>query len=259
MPSSDNHTTFRALLNVKATNSLASHFPLFLMGGVRWVGKPCVNPVASFWQHTKGCTCNNYRCTYSQCMPRAHLHDLWTNMCGLLLVCVARAFGTVSHACATNELWEGRQSVPIMKEFENVSMFLSCTERKDMVVSQDNETASTTTVVRAINLRKCTQLFFKHILIAFLSGTDVCAQTTPSIAFLKQDGSQSHTSPTENTHCKISSVALRRSAIIVFNGCRSCALHKNLNLLISLGNAILCTLCPRWQAVATETAFKMIW
>ena len=46
-----------------------------------------------------------------------------------------------------------------MKEFENVSMFLSCTERKDMVVSQDNETASTTTVVRAINLRKCTQLF----------------------------------------------------------------------------------------------------
>ena len=33
------------------------------------------------------------------------------------------------------------------------------------------------------------------------------------IAFLKRDGSQSHTPPTENTHCKISSLALRRSAI----------------------------------------------
>jgi len=34
-------------------------------------------------------------------MHHVHLHDLWTNMCGLLLVGVARAFGTVSHACAT--------------------------------------------------------------------------------------------------------------------------------------------------------------
>ena len=41
------------------------------------------------------------RCTYSQCMPCTHLHDLWTNMCGLLLVGVARALGTVGHACAT--------------------------------------------------------------------------------------------------------------------------------------------------------------
>ena len=41
------------------------------------------------------------RCTYSQCMPRMHLDDLWTNMCGLLLVGVAHAFGTVGHACAT--------------------------------------------------------------------------------------------------------------------------------------------------------------
>ena len=39
------------------------------------------------------------RCTYSQCMPCAHLRDLWTNTCGL--VGVARAFGLVSHACAT--------------------------------------------------------------------------------------------------------------------------------------------------------------
>jgi len=35
---------------------------------------------------------------YSQCMPRAHLHDLWTNTCGL--VGVAHAFGLVGHACA---------------------------------------------------------------------------------------------------------------------------------------------------------------
>ena len=39
------------------------------------------------------------RCTYSQCMPHVHLHDLWTNMCGL--VGVACAFGMVGHACAT--------------------------------------------------------------------------------------------------------------------------------------------------------------
>ena len=55
----------------------------------------------------------------------------------------------------------------------------------------------------------------QDILIAFLSGTDVCAQATPLITFLerdkflKQDGSQSHTPPTEYTHCKISSLALR--------------------------------------------------
>jgi len=33
------------------------------------------------------------------------------------------------------------------------------------------------------------------------------------IAFLKQNGSQVHTPPTENTHCKISSLTLRCSAI----------------------------------------------
>ena len=46
---------------------------------------------------------NYTRCTYSQCMPRAHLYDLWTNTCGL--VGVAHAFeigsGTVGYACAT--------------------------------------------------------------------------------------------------------------------------------------------------------------
>ena len=39
------------------------------------------------------------RCMYSQCIPRAHLHDLWTNTCGL--VGMTHAFGTVGHACAT--------------------------------------------------------------------------------------------------------------------------------------------------------------
>ena len=43
--------------------------------------------------------------------------------------------------------------------------------------------------------------------MAFLSGMDVCTQATPTIAFLKQDGSQSHTLPTENTR-KISSLTL---------------------------------------------------
>ena len=33
---------------------------------------------------------NYTRCKYSQCMPRAHLYDLWTNTCGL--VGVVRAF-----------------------------------------------------------------------------------------------------------------------------------------------------------------------
>ena len=49
---------------------------------------------------------------------------------------------------------------------------------------RDNETASAATVLRTINLRKCT--FCKQdVLIAFLNGTDVCAQATPLIAFLK--------------------------------------------------------------------------
>ena len=44
-----------------------------------------------------------------------HLHNLWTNTCGL--VGVAHAFGLVGHACTTNEVWkvwEGRQRVRIM-------------------------------------------------------------------------------------------------------------------------------------------------
>ena len=36
--------------------------------------------------------------------PRTHFQDLWTNTCGL--VGVARAFGTVGHACMCNEVWK---------------------------------------------------------------------------------------------------------------------------------------------------------
>ena len=35
-------------------------------------------------------------------MPHTHLHNLRTNTCGL--VGVARAFGLVGHACATNKV-----------------------------------------------------------------------------------------------------------------------------------------------------------
>ena len=46
--------------------------------------------------------------TYSQCVPRTHLNDLWSNTCGLLLVGVAHALGTVDHV---QQVWEGWQSV----------------------------------------------------------------------------------------------------------------------------------------------------
>ena len=42
-----------------------------------------------------------------------------------------------------------------------------------------------------------------------------CIPEAWQIAFLKRDGSQSHTPPTENMHCKISSLTLRHSAIII--------------------------------------------
>ena len=80
------------------------------------------------------------RCTYSQCMSRMHLHDLWTNV----WITVSRR-GTCfwdGQSCMRNEVWkvrEGRHSVCItLKEFENVSTFSNLTQREDMVVSQDN-------------------------------------------------------------------------------------------------------------------------
>ena len=79
---------------------------------------------------------------------------------------------------------------------------------------RNNETASAAIALGTINLCKCTQTFVNRIfLIAFLNGTNVCAQATPLLAFLKWDRSQGHIPPTENTHCKISSLTLRCSAI----------------------------------------------
>jgi len=67
----------------------------------------------------------------------------------------------------------------------------------------NNETASVAAVLETINLRECTQLFVNRtFLITFLNGTDVCAQATPVIEFLKHDGSWGHTPPIENMLCK---------------------------------------------------------
>ena len=63
----------------------------------------------------------------------------------------------------------------------------------------DNKTASTATALWTINLHKCTQLLKQS---AFLSGTDVCTQSTPH---------QSRTA--YSIRCKISSLVLRHSAI----------------------------------------------
>ena len=72
----------------------------------------------------------------------------------------------------------------------------------------NNETASATTVLRTINLCKCTQLF--GILVAFLKRDKLHSwsvrNSIPEVWH--------YTPPTKNTHYKISSLALRRSAII---------------------------------------------
>ena len=67
---------------------------------------------------------------------------------------------------------------------------------------RDNETANTATPLR--NLRKCIQLFG-----AFLSVTNCIPKAWH------------HTPPTENTHCKISSLMLRRLAIIYIVGSKT--------------------------------------
>ena len=81
----------------------------------------------------------------------------------------------------------------------------------------NNETASTATALDTINLHKCTHIFVNRIFNCILNGTDVCAQATPLIAFLSVTNCSPeawhHIPPTENTHCKISSLALWRSAI----------------------------------------------
>ena len=61
--------------------------------------------------------------------------------------------------------------------------------------------------------------------IAFLSVTNSIPIAWP-IAFLKQDGSQGHTPPTKNPHCKITSLALSHLAIIW----HSCTFFTSLSL-----------------------------
>ena len=55
---------------------------------------------------------------------------------------MARAFGTVSHACATKyEKCEKEAKAYVrnmLKEFEDVSVVSNFTKREDMVVSQDD-------------------------------------------------------------------------------------------------------------------------
>ena len=70
-----------------------------------------------------------------------HLHDLWTNMCGL--GGVACAFGwSVMHVQQMKCEKEGKASVCITwKSLRMTSAFLNCTEREDMVVYQDDPRA----------------------------------------------------------------------------------------------------------------------
>ena len=52
---------------------------------------------------------------------------------------MARAFGLVGHACATNESVKSvRRQAKCMHYVENASAFSNRTERKDMVVYQDD-------------------------------------------------------------------------------------------------------------------------
>ena len=52
----------------------------------------------------------------------------------------------------------------------------------------NNEASRPTTALGTINLRKVyTNLFKQDLLIAFPNGTDVCAQATPLMAFLKRE------------------------------------------------------------------------
>ena len=86
---------------------------------------------------------------------------------------------------------------------------------------RDNETASTASSLRTINLRKFTQTGYFNCIpkqdgCLRTSHTFNCIPEAWQIAFLKPDGSQSHTPPTENMHCKISSLALRRSGTMKY-------------------------------------------
>ena len=79
------------------------------------------------------------RCVYSQCMPCAYVNDLWTDMCTLLLVGVACAFGTVSHVQQNvrrmakhtlKRVWGSEQG------FEHLN------KREETIISQDGHELS---------------------------------------------------------------------------------------------------------------------
>ena len=82
----------------------------------------------------------------------------------------------------------------------------------------DNETASAATVLRTLNLHTVYTFCKQDVLITFINETDVCTQATSLIAFVSMTNcipeAWHHTPPTEKTHCKISSLVPRHSAII---------------------------------------------
>ena len=66
--------------------------------------------VQHFWAHWT-------KCTYLPCMPHVHLHDLWTNMCGL--VGVTCAFGLVG-PYMYNKVWKVRRKAKCTHYIERV-------------------------------------------------------------------------------------------------------------------------------------------
>jgi len=75
-------------------------------------------------------------------MPRVHISTTFepTRVDYRELVGMGCAFGTVSHACATKcEKCEVDKAYVLhSKSFEDVSVVSNCTEREDMVVSQED-------------------------------------------------------------------------------------------------------------------------
>ena len=112
------------------------------------------------------------------------------------------------HACTHRSwcdfmaLWLHLRSVFSVFTPGSSSFFLAPITTTFAIWRRDNETANTATPLR--NLRKCIQLFG-----AFLSMTNCIPKAWH------------HTPPTENTHCKISSLTLRRLAIIYIVGSKT--------------------------------------
>ena len=116
-------------------------------------------------------------------------------------------------------------SLPFSCQF--FSSFLLASNHNFLAFWRRNiETASTATALEMINLHKCIQLFVNRTFNCISKPDDVCGQ----IAFLKHDGSWGHTPLTENTLCKISSLALRCSATNVLSQANThgCLQQENL-------------------------------